>query len=119
ARTASGGLYGAVGETGREHLSNAGKPLSILRTPFVESLSLGLGLALHLAPAPIVIVFAGHCREHVEQHAVDGVEHADGEVVTVAGGSCGPGRRLQAFTRAVRHWFASSQMLFTPFNSLE
>jgi hypothetical protein len=41
----------------------------------------GLGLALRLPAASVVIVLADDGSQHVEQHAVDGLEHADRELV--------------------------------------
>jgi len=46
------------------------------------SLSIRLSLTLGLTTAPIVVVLARHCREHVEQHAADGLEHSAGELVS-------------------------------------
>src|ERR1044071_5595585 len=55
-----------------EKAGDARIALCVLWTALVLALSLGLGLTLCLPSAPVVVVLAGHCSQHVQQHAVDG-----------------------------------------------
>jgi hypothetical protein len=47
-----------------------------LLTTFVKPIGFRFCLPLQLAATPVLVVLASHSREHVEHHAVDGVEDA-------------------------------------------
>jgi hypothetical protein len=52
-------------------------------------------LPLRLTSAPVVVILAGHCREHVQQHAVDRLEHPARELISVVGGHHPGCRQIQ------------------------
>lgn len=87
AAAAGGGLDLAPRRAGLQHGRDALIPLGVLLAAPVEACRLGPGLTLRLTAATVVIVLAGDRREDIEQHAVDGLEHAPHELV---------GRRCQA-----------------------
>ena len=66
---------------GGDHAGDLGVALGVLGTALVVAFGLRLGLALRLTAAAIVIVLASDGGEHVEQHAVDGLEHPACELV--------------------------------------
>src|SRR3954469_13628154 len=70
ATAASCALDRAPGLIGLEHAGNPVIALRIFRTALVAALSLRPGLTLSLPAAAIVVIFAGHSREDVEQHSV-------------------------------------------------
>jgi len=74
-------LDGSPGLPHGEHAPDPVIPLRILRPALVAPLGLRLGLTLCLPPTPIIVILTSDRREHVEQHAVDGFEHARGEFV--------------------------------------
>src|SRR6185312_13251347 len=68
-----------------DHAADTVIAFGVRWTAFVAALCLGFSLPLRLAPAAIVVILSCHCGEHIEQHAIDGFEHA-GELVSVRGG---------------------------------
>src|ERR1700722_16821788 len=82
----------APGLTGGQHAGNFFISIGVFRAPLVATFGFRLSLTLSLPAAPIDVVLAGDRREHVEQHTVDGFEHAAGELVAGIAGHH-PGRR--------------------------
>jgi hypothetical protein len=78
-----------------EHASDPVVALRILWASLVASFRLCLGLTLRLPAAAIDVILAGHRGEHIEQHAVDGFEHAPGELIAGIGGHHPRRRQIQ------------------------
>src|SRR6516165_8365755 len=69
-----------------KHVGDAGVALGVLGAALVAALVLGLGDALRLPAAAVVVILASNSREHIQQHAVDRIEHPAGELIAVACG---------------------------------
>src|ERR1700722_15310693 len=80
--TASGsGLYGAPALARLQHGGDAGIARNVLDAALVPALGLRLGLSLSLPAAMIVVMLARYRGEHVEQHALNRLDHPAGEFV--------------------------------------
>jgi len=86
-------LYRSPGMLGLQHLCDANVALLVFRPALVDASWLRLGLTFCLPTTTIFVILASDSRGHVEQHAVDRVEHARGELIAVAG--CHDPRRRQ------------------------
>ncbi|MNJ61532.1 hypothetical protein D3C77_573250 [compost metagenome] len=51
-------------------------------TAFVHAVSFSRGDAFSLTAAAVFVVFTGNYSKHVQEHTVDGLNHAFGEVVS-------------------------------------
>jgi hypothetical protein len=78
--TASGGLYRALGLAGIMRLMPS-LHSTFLCPALVEAFRLRFGPTLGLPATPVLVIRAGDGGEHVEQHAIDGLEHPAGELV--------------------------------------
>ena len=67
--------------SGAQHSRDASVPIFILRPPSIDASGLGIGDTLRLPPPAILVILARHSREHVQQHRIDGREHAAGEFI--------------------------------------
>src|SRR6516165_12065031 len=78
-------LYQSPGMLGLQHLCDANVALLVFRPALVDASRLRLGLTFCLPAPTILVILASDSGEHIEQHAVNRIEHARVELTAVAG----------------------------------